>query len=136
MGNNPQNIRCIMTNTPHIIRTRKPYQSFLFRCIIPNDLKSVLGQNEFRVSLGNSLYFHSKIISTNLYNLCQFIFREVREGKMKNNTLKDVKEILRIAVRKSLLHIHHYQYGTNVFSKDKLNESFSRSMMEEERLRD
>jgi len=132
--NNPQNIRCIMTKTPHIIRTRKPYQSFLFRCIIPKDLISVLGQNEFRVSLGNSLYSHSKIISTNLYNLCQFIFREVREGYMQNITLEDVKNILRIEVRKSLLHIHHYQYGTNVFSKDKLKDSISRSMKEEERL--
>ena len=55
---------------------------------------------------------------------------------MKNITLKDVKEILRIEVRRSLLHIHHYQYVTNVFSKDKLNESISRSMKEEERLRD
>ena len=124
-----------MTKTPHIIRTRKPYQSFLFRCIIPKDLISVLGQNEFRVSLGNSLYSHSKIISTNLYNLCQFIFREVREGYMQNITLEDVKNILRIEVRKSLLHIHHYQYGTNVFSKDKLKDGISRSMKEEERLR-
>ena len=47
-----------------------------------------------------------------------------------------MKEILRIEVRKSLLHIQHYKYGTNVFSKDKLNESISRSMKEEERLRD
>ena len=51
---------------------------------------------------------------------------------MKNITLKDVKEILRIEVRKSLLHIHHFKYGTDVFSKDKLNESISRSMKEEE----
>ena len=124
-----------MTRTPHIIRTRKPYQSFLFRCIIPKDLISVFRQVEFRVSLGNSMYSHSKIISTNLYNLCQFIFREVREGNMQDITLEDVKNILRIEVRKSLLHIHHYQYGTNVFSKDKLKDSISRSMKEEERLR-
>ena len=123
-----------MTKYPHIIRTRKPYQYFLFRCIVPKDLISVLGQNEFRVSLGNSLYSHSKIISTNLYNLCQFIFREVREGYMKDITLEDVKNILRIEVRKSLLHIHHYQYGTNVFSKDKLKDSITTSMKEEERL--
>ena len=125
-----------MTKTPHIIRTRKPYQSFLFRCIIPKDLISVLGQNEFRVSLGSSLYSHSKIISTNLYNLSQFIFREVREGYMQNITLEDVKNILRIEVRKSLLHIHHYQYGTNVFSKDKLKDSISRIEENEEKLRD
>ena len=82
------------------------------------------------------MYSHSKIISTNLYNLCQFIFREVREGNMQDITLEDVKNILRIEVRKSLLHIHHYQYGTNVFSKDKLNESRSRVDKEEERLRE
>ena len=125
-----------MTRTPHIIRTRKPYQSFLFRCIIPKDLISVFRQVEFRVSLGNSMYSHSKIISTNLYNLCQFIFREVREGNMQDITLEDVKNILRIEVRKSLLHIHHYQYGTNVFSKDKLKDSISRIEENEEKLRD
>ena len=125
-----------MTKYPHIIRTRKPYQYFLFRCIVPKDLISVLGQNEFRVSLGNSLYSHSKIISTNLYNLCQFIFREVREGYMKDITLEDVKNILRIEVRKSLMHIHHYEYGTNVYVDKKLNESISRIDENEEKLRD
>ena len=59
------------------------------------------------------MYSHSKIISTNLYNICQFIFREVREGYMKDITLEDVKNILRIEVKKSLMHIHHYEYGTN-----------------------
>lgn len=125
-----------MTRTPHIIRTRKPYQTFLFRCIIPKDLISVFRQVEFRVSLGNSMYSHSKIISTNLYNICQFIFREVREGYMKDITLEDVKNILRIEVRKSLLHIHHYEYGTNVYDDNKLNESSSRVDENEERLRD
>ena len=125
-----------MTKYPHIIRTRKPYQYFLFRCIVPKDLISVLGQNEFRVSLGNSLYSHSKIISTNLYNLCQFIFREVREGYMKDITLEDVKNILRIEVRKSLMHIHHYEYGTNVYDDKKLNKSISRIDENEEKLRD
>ena len=55
---------------------------------------------------------------------------------MKNITLEDVKNILRVEVRKSLLHIHHYELGTNVFSKDKLNESRSRVDKEEERLRE
>ena len=55
---------------------------------------------------------------------------------MKDITLEDVKTILRVEVRKSLLHIHHYEFGTNVFSKDKLNESRSRVDKEEERLRE
>ena len=125
-----------MTKYPHIIRTRKPYQYFLFRCIVPKDLISVLGQNEFRVSLGNCLYSHSKIISSNLYNLCKIIFSEVREGYMQNITLEDVKNILRIEVRKSLMHIHHYEYGTNVYDDKKLNKSISRIDKNEEKLRD
>ena len=125
-----------MRTYPHIVRGKKPYQQYQFRCIIPKDLISVLGQNEFRVSLGSSLYSHSKIISTNLYNLSQFIFREVREGYMQNITLADVKRILRIEVRKSLLHIHHYELGTNVWDEDKLKESISRIDDNEEKLRE
>ena len=125
-----------MMNQHYICRGKKPYQQYLFRCIIPQDLVERFSTREFRVSLRSSLYSQSKIISTNLYNLSQFIFREVREGKMKDITLGDVKDILRIEVRKSLLHIHHYELGTNVFSKDKLNESRSRVDKEEERLRE
>ena len=125
-----------MRKTPHIIRTRKPYQTFLFRCIIPKDLISVFRQVEFRVSLGNSMYSHSKIISTNLYNICQFIFREVREGYMKDITLEDVKNILRIEVKKSLMHIHHYEYGTNKWDDKKLKESITRIDEGEEKLRE
>ena len=136
VSNNLQNTRCIMRKTPHIIRTRKPYQYFLFRCIVPKDLIGVLKQNEIRVSLGNTLYSHSKIISINLYNLCQYIFTEIREGYMKEITLEDVKNILRIEVRKSLMHIHHYEYGTNVYDDKKLNESISRIDDNEEKLRD
>jgi len=125
-----------MKNYPHMFRSRKPYQTFMFRCIIPKDLKCVLGQNEIRVSLNNSLYSHSKIISSNLYNLCQIFFREVRRGSMQNITLEDVKHILRVEVRKSLLHIRHYRYGTNVYNEEKLNESISRIDIEEQKLRE
>ena len=55
---------------------------------------------------------------------------------MQNITLEDVKNILRIEVRKSLMHIHHYEYGTNVYDDKKLNESISRTDENEEKLRD
>ena len=125
-----------MKNQIHITRGKKPYQQYQFRCIIPKDLEMVFPQREIRLSLKSSLYSHSKIISTNLYNLSQFIFREVREGYMKNITLEDVKNILRVEVRKSLLHIHHYELGTNVWDEDKLKESISRIDDNEEKLRD
>ena len=54
---------------------------------------------------------------------------------MKNITLEDVKNILRIEVRKSLLHIHHYEYGTNVYDDDKLNKCISRIDNEEDKLK-
>tara|TARA_B110000881_G_scaffold46400_1_gene38650 strand:- start:47 stop:1720 length:1674 start_codon:yes stop_codon:yes gene_type:complete len=75
-------------------------------------------------------------VANTLYFVAQNIFEELRIGSMKDITLDDVKDILRIEVRKSLLHIHHYQYGTNVFDEVKLNESISKVDKEEERLRD
>ena len=125
-----------MMNQHYICRGKKPYQQYQFRCIIPKDLEDRFSTREFRVSLRSSLYSQCKVISTNLYNISQHLFREFRQGKMKDITLEDVKNILRIEVRKSLLHIHHYELGTNVFSKDKLNESISKTIKEEERLRD
>ena len=84
----------------------------------------------------NSDYCYSKNIAHTLYFLTQTIFKEFRIGKMKDITLEDVKDILRIEVKKSLLHIHHYEYGTNVFDEEKLNESISKADKEEEKLRD
>ncbi|MDP6465995.1 MAG: hypothetical protein QGH65_19150, partial [SAR324 cluster bacterium] len=55
---------------------------------------------------------------------------------MKEITLEDIKNILRIEVRKSLLHIHHYEYGTNVYDDEKLKESISRVDKDEENLRE
>ena len=55
---------------------------------------------------------------------------------MKDITLEEVKNILRIKVRKSLLHIHHYEYGTNVYDDEKLKESISRVDKDEEKLKE
>jgi len=125
-----------MNHQTHLSRGKKPYNQYQFRCIVPRDLEEHFFTKEFRISLKSSLYSHSKIISRNLYNLSQFIFREVREGYMKDITLEEVKNILRIEVRKSLLHIHHYEYGTNIFDEDKLKESISRVDKDEENLKE
>ncbi len=125
-----------MSNQNHLVKGTKPYQYYFFRCIIPKDLRSILGKSQIRISLKNSDYCNSKIIAKSLYIVSKNLFDELRLDPMKNITIEDVKDILRIEVRKSLLHIHHYQYGTNVFSKDKLSESISKTIKEEERLRD
>ena len=125
-----------MMNQHYICRGKKPYQQYQFRCIIPKDLEDRFSTREFRVSLRSSLYSQCKVVSTNLHNISQHLFREFRQGKMKDITLEDVKNILRIEVRKSLLYIHHYEYGTNVYDEDKLNESLSKIDNEEEKIKD
>ena len=112
-----------MNNRNYLARGNKPYQYYYFHCIIPKDLRDILGKPQIRISMKNSDHCYSKIVANSLYIIAQNIFEEFRNGNMKDITLEDVKNILRIEVRKSLLHIHHYQYGTNVFSKDKLKKS-------------
>ena len=107
-----------MSNQNHLVKGTKPYQYYFFRCIIPKDLRSILGKSQIRISLKNSDYCNSKIVANSLYIVSKNLFDELRLDPMKKITLEDVKEILRIEVRKSLLHIHHYQYGTNVFNKE------------------
>ena len=105
-----------MSNQHHLVKGTKPYHYYFFRCILPKDLRSILGKSQIRISLKNSDYCNSKIIAKSLYIVSKNLFDELRLDPMKNITIEDVKDILRIEVRKSLLHIHHYQYGTNVFS--------------------
>jgi integrase len=125
-----------MMNQHYICRGKKPYQQYQFRCIIPKDLEDRFSTREFRVSLRSSLYSQCKVVSTTLHHISQHLFREFRQGKMKDITLEDVKNILRIEVRKSLLYIHHYEYGTNVYDEEKLNESLSKIDNEEEKIKD
>ena len=125
-----------MSNRNYLARGTKPYQYWYFHCIIPKDLRDILGKSVIRISLKNSDYCCIKNIDHTLYFLTQTIFKEFRIGKMKDITLEDVKDILRIEVKKSLLHIHHYEYGTNVFDEEKLNESISKADKDEEKLRD
>ena len=125
-----------MSNPTYLAQGTKPYQYYFFRCILPADIKSILGKSQIRISLKNSDYCYSKIVANTLYHLAQNIFQEIRIGKMKNITAEDVKDILRVEVRKSLLHIRHYQLGTNVFDEKKLSESISKADEEESKLRD
>ena len=125
-----------MRNRNYLARGTKPYQYYSFHGIIPKDLREILGKSQIRISLKNSDYCYSKIVANSLYIVAQNIFEELRMGKKKNVTSEDVKDILRIELRKSLLHIRHYQYGTNVFDEGKLSKSIIQADKEEERLRD
>ena len=124
-----------MSLQTHLVRSRKPYGQYYYICYIPKDLIEVLGTKVFRVSLKNSQYSHSKRISDKLHNVTQSIFGKIRQGLMRDLTIEDVKNVLRIEVRKSLLHIHHVEYGTNIFDEIKLNESLKKVEVEESKLK-
>ena len=74
----------------------------------------------------SSQYSLSKILSRKLWDLSQFIFKEVREGYMRDITLVDVKIILREKVRQTLEHIHHIEYSTNEYDEDNLNDTLGK----------
>ena len=62
------------------------------------------------------------MVSVTLQNLIKELFRDIRQG-MKDLDIEDIKEILRTEVRKSILHSHHMDLGTNKYDSMKKIES-------------
>ena len=102
-----------MRNRNYLARGTKPYQYYYFHCIIPKDLRGILGKSQIRISLKNSDYCYSKIVANSLYIIAQNIFEELRAGHMQDITLEDVKEILRQKFKQTIKHIDLYQWKTN-----------------------
>ena len=109
---NPKS-RGTMRNRNYLARGTKPYQYYYFHCIIPKDLRGILGKSVIRISLKNSDYCYSKIVANSLYIIAQNIFEELRAGHMQDITLEDVKDILRQKVKQTIKHIDLYQWKTN-----------------------
>ena len=102
-----------MRNRNYLARGTKPYQYYYFHCIIPKDLRGILGKSQIRISLKNSDYCYSKIVANSLYIIAQNIFEELRAGHMQDITLEDIKDILRQKVKQTIKHIDLYQWKTN-----------------------
>ena len=111
-----------MSIKTYLMQRRKPYEQYFFRCKIPKDLDKTFTQKDFTVSLKCNSYKICKFISTNLHQITQSIFNEVREGYMKDITLDDVKSILRDKVRQTLKHIQFYEWDTNKWSEKELQD--------------
>ena len=83
-------------------------QSFLYRSIIPRDLRPILGQNQFQLSLRCGILSHAKHLSQQLYRHTQKIYAQIRHNSDQLElTLQQIKHQLRIEL-------------------DKLNQSFSK----------
>ena len=109
---------------PYLI-TRKSGKKihFHFRSKIPLDLiPTFSGRKEFQISLRNVSNKETILVSVLLQSLTENIFSDIRSG-MKKLSLEDVKEILRVEVRKSILHSKQVHLGANKYDPEKLEDS-------------
>ena len=107
---------------PQYLTKNKTNTSYFFRSSIPLDLRHLFdGRKMFRISLrcGNKVI--SKKICLYLYQETQILYEQIRMGK--SLTIDDIKEILRIEVRKQIKHTQHFYLGTNEFDEDKTKQS-------------
>ena len=125
-----------MNSKTYLVQSRKPYHHYLFRMNIPQDLRDVFPQREFRISLKGFSYQDCKIISGSLYKKTQSIFEQVRKGKMSEIIIQDVKNILRDKVKQTIKHINHYDTDTNKYDEDELKERIVQSREKEEILKE
>ena len=96
---------------------------FHFRQYIPKDLITYFkGKTQFQISLKDVRNKETLLVSVTLQNLIKKLFQDIRSG-MKELSLEDIKEILRTEVRKSILHSHHVDLGTNKYDSMKKIES-------------
>ena len=94
--------------------------NFHFRYFIPLDLiPTFSGRKEFQISLKSVSNKETLLVSELLQTLSEQLFSDIRSGMIKL-TLEDVKEILRVEVRKSILHSKQVHLGTNKYDPEKL----------------
>ena len=98
--------------------SNKSYKYAYFRSFIPKDLLTYFtGTTEFRLSLNYVRKEDKQILCLKLKQITDKVFDEIRKG-MKTLSLDDIKEILRIEVRKQIKHTQHYYLGTSVFDEE------------------
>ena len=91
---------------------------FHFRSRIPQDLIGHFdGKREFQISLRSVSDKQTILVSLIIKNRLQELFGEIRTG-MESLGSEEIKEILRLEVRKQILHAHHVHLDTNELSVD------------------
>jgi len=121
---------------PHLVQRKYGSKTYFhFRGFIPQDLiPTFSGRKEFQISLKNVRSGETLVVSIYLQTLIEELFNEIRMG-MKTLTLEDIREILKVEVRKSILHSHHVHLGTNKFDPNKLEQSLVLVSSREEKMK-
>ena len=84
--------------------SNKSYKYSYYRNFIPKDLQTRFGgKGDFRLSLRYVRKEDTQILCLKLKQITDLLFTDIRNG-MKSLSLDDIKEILRIEVRKQIKH--------------------------------
>jgi len=110
--------------------------TYYFRSKIPADLVEHFdGVKEFRISLKCAIESRSIRTTKILDRKVSGIYEEIRQG-MKSLEIDDIKEILRIEIRKQILHAHHVDLGTNKWSDTGVEKSLETAEKKDSDLRE
>ena len=117
----------------NIIPKRKK-SSYLLRTTIPKDLVDTFGgRTRFHISLKNVSNKERLLVSIYLKSLTKELFQDIRMG-MKSLGVDDIREILKVEVRKSIQHSHQVHLGTNKYDPDKVEDSLKSVSSKEEKM--
>ena len=118
----------------NIIPKRKK-SSYLLRTTIPKDLVDTFGgRTRFHISLKNVSNKERLLVSIYLKSLTKELFQDIRMG-MKSLSVDDIREILKVEVRKSILHSHQVNLGTNKYDPEKVEDSLKSVSSREEKMK-
>jgi hypothetical protein len=118
----------------NIIPKRKK-SSYLLRTTIPKDLVDTSGgRTRCHISLKNVSNRERTLVSIYLKSLTKELFQDIRMG-MKYLSVDDIREILKVEVRKSILHSHQVNLGTNKYDPEKVEDSLKSVSSREEKMK-
>ncbi len=119
-----------------LIATPNSGSTYYFRRKIPTDLiEHFGGLKEFRISLKCAIKSRSIRTTIILNQKVSGIFEDIRQG-MKSLEIEDIKEILRVEIRKQILHAHHVDLGTNKWSDSGVEKSLDTTEKKDLNLRE
>ena len=122
-----------MTYCNYLMR-KTPTSSYFFRIKIPQDLKDFFsGRNEFKISLKNGIHSQSLKYSNLLSIEVQSIFCLIRMGSISKITIKEIQNILKDKVERTLVHSQHIVTDTNTFVETQVKSKI-REINEEDRV--
>ena len=121
---------------PYLIPRKSGNKTYFhFRSKIPIDLiPTFSGRKEFQISLKNVSNKETLLVSVSLQTFIEQLFNDIRKG-LKTLTLEDVREILKVEVRKSILHSHHVHLETNKYDPQKIENSLTSVSMKEDKMK-